>query len=89
MFLLSNADKTKQRIVVINLKSNSQSRIPSANHKYFSYYNWPITNIAWLSNKKISLTVANIETNTNEAVTQWHQKADKPTNTFEITLPYK
>ncbi|WP_102272170.1 RNA polymerase sigma factor [Cytobacillus massiliigabonensis] len=89
MFLLSNADKTKQRIVVINLKSNSQSRIPTANHEYFSYYNWSITNIVWLTNKKISLTVANIEPNSNEAIKQWLQKSDKPTNTIEITLPYK
>ncbi|MED3550210.1 hypothetical protein [Cytobacillus praedii] len=89
MFLLSNAEKTKQRIVVINFKSNSQSRIPTAYHEYFSYYNWPISNTAWLTNEKISITLAKIESNTNEAIKQWLQKSDKPTHTLEITLPYK
>ena len=89
MFLLSIGDSTKQRIVVINFKSNGESRIPSAYHEYFSYYNWPITNIEWITNKKISVTVADIESNTDELIKQWLQKSDKPSKTFEVTLPYK
>ncbi|TKI60053.1 hypothetical protein FC756_19705 [Lysinibacillus mangiferihumi] len=88
MFLLSNSEKTKQRIVVINFDSNGESRIPTLYHEYFSYYNWPITNIEWITNKKISVTVADIDDNTKELIEQWTQGTEKSTKGIEITLPY-
>jgi len=72
---------------VMFLLSNSESRIPTLYHEYFSYYNWPITNIEWITNKKISVTVADIDDNTKELIEQWTQGTEKSTKGFEITLP--
>ena len=87
MFLLSDSEKTKQRIVIINLGFNGESRIPSLHHKYFSNYNLPITNVQWLTDKKIKVTVADLEESTDEVIKKWEQDINRPTKTIEVPLP--
>ncbi|QFF99291.1 hypothetical protein PB01_10895 [Psychrobacillus glaciei] len=86
MFLLSNSEKTKQRIVIINLGFSGESRIPSLHHKYFSNYNLPITNVQWLTDNKIKVTVADLEESTDEVIKKWEQDINRPTKTIEVPL---
>lgn len=87
MFLLSNSEKTKQRIVIINLGFNGESRIPSLHHKYFSNYNLPITTVQWLNDNKIKVTVADLEELNDEAIKKWGRDINRPTKTIEVPLP--
>ncbi len=87
MFLLSNSEKTKQRIVVINFEFRGESRIPSLHHEYFSNYNWPITNVHWLTDNKIKVTVADLEESTDVIIKEWEQDINRPTKTIEVPLP--
>lgn len=87
MFLLSNSEKTKQRTVVINFEFNGESRIPSLHHEYFSNYNWPITNVHWLTDNKIKVTVADLEESTDLNIKEWEQDINRPTKTIEVPLP--
>lgn len=86
MFLLSNSEKTKQRIVIINLGFNGESRIPALHHKYFSNYNLPISNVQWLTDNKIEVTVADLEESTDEVIKKWVQDIKRPTKTIEVPL---
>lgn len=86
MFLLSNNEKTKQRIVIINFEFNGESRIPTVNHEYFSSYNWPITDVHWITNNRIEVTFADIEEATEENVKKWVLDLKKSTKTIELPL---
>ncbi|KGR76185.1 hypothetical protein [Ureibacillus sinduriensis] len=87
MFLLSNSEKTKQRIVVINLESSGESRIPTLHHEYFSSFSWPITSVQWITDDKVKVTFADLEEPTDKSIKEWEENINKPTKTIEVPLP--